>query len=478
MSTISASTTTTTAYVVTADTTGTLVLKTGATPTTAVTIDTSQKVGIGTTSPNDVLEVAGNDAFIRINRTANEPGIDMRVSGSNTNKGVIAVTTGGSMYFTSGGNTERMRIDSSGNVGIGSSTITSADGAAGRIFKVSGATNTVWVGETTGNGGYNAFIFEARNSNRTNPRFAQIQMQTTSTATDGGLITFSTSATGTGTDITERMRIDTSGSVAIGSTSTASATRLTVLGAGTGTNTLASFKDSGGNTLFQVREDGIVNLPFAVSGDAHLKIQQGAVTTLGAVASSGVSIGGGGANNQLCQIGLGYASTYQPTAISSITTTQSGYTIADLIFATRSVNTDTAPSTRMTIAGSGSIGAPSGTNIYNASDARLKKNIQPLTKGLDAVNALKPVSFNWITDFCPVENDKTMYGFVAQDTKEVDENLVEGFNDGSDVVVGDLTVEKAMRVNEKFIIPMLTKAIQELKAELDTVKAELAALRG
>ena len=44
MSTISASTTTTTAYKVTADTTGTLVLQTGATPTTAVTIDASQNV--------------------------------------------------------------------------------------------------------------------------------------------------------------------------------------------------------------------------------------------------------------------------------------------------------------------------------------------------------------------------------------------------------------------------------------------------
>jgi len=42
MSTISSSTTTTTGFKVTSDTTGTLVLQTGATPTTAVTIDTSQ----------------------------------------------------------------------------------------------------------------------------------------------------------------------------------------------------------------------------------------------------------------------------------------------------------------------------------------------------------------------------------------------------------------------------------------------------
>ena len=49
MSTISASTTTTTAYKVAADTTGTLVFQTGATPTTAVTIDGSQNVGVGVT---------------------------------------------------------------------------------------------------------------------------------------------------------------------------------------------------------------------------------------------------------------------------------------------------------------------------------------------------------------------------------------------------------------------------------------------
>lgn len=49
MSTISASTTSTTAYKVTADTTGALVLQTGATPTTAVTIDTSQNTALAGT---------------------------------------------------------------------------------------------------------------------------------------------------------------------------------------------------------------------------------------------------------------------------------------------------------------------------------------------------------------------------------------------------------------------------------------------
>jgi hypothetical protein len=54
---ISASTTSGTALNMSADTTGVLQLATGATPTTAVTVDASQNVGIGTTSPSAKLQV-------------------------------------------------------------------------------------------------------------------------------------------------------------------------------------------------------------------------------------------------------------------------------------------------------------------------------------------------------------------------------------------------------------------------------------
>ena len=58
MSTISASTTTTTAYQVSADTTGALVFQTGSTPTTGLTIDTGQRskfpttIGVGGATPS------------------------------------------------------------------------------------------------------------------------------------------------------------------------------------------------------------------------------------------------------------------------------------------------------------------------------------------------------------------------------------------------------------------------------------------
>jgi hypothetical protein len=127
-------------------------------------------------------------------------------------------------------------------------------------------------------------------------------------------------------------------------------------------------------------------------------------------------------------------------------------------------------STKLTILANGSIGAPSGTNIYNPSDLRLKKNITTITNGLDKVSALNPVKFNWIDGFDSSEDGKDMLGFIAQEVESIIPEAVEGFSNGSAIIAGETTVENPLRVNEKFIIPVLVKAIQELKAENDTLK--------
>ena len=123
---------------------------------------------------------------------------------------------------------------------------------------------------------------------------------------------------------------------------------------------------------------------------------------------------------------------------------------------------------RMKIHHNGNIGAPSGTNIYNASDSRLKKNVESLPNGLNLIKELRPVSFNWIDGFCDEEKE-TLYGFIAQEVETVDSNLIEKFSDGS-VNVGELKIEDALRVKEKQIIPLLVKAVQELKKENDDLK--------
>ena len=73
------------------------------------------RLGIGTDNTSaDVLTVSGVDAFIRVDRSNGNPGIDLRYQGSSTNRAKIDVTPTGDLRFAAGGGTERVRITSDG----------------------------------------------------------------------------------------------------------------------------------------------------------------------------------------------------------------------------------------------------------------------------------------------------------------------------------------------------------------------------
>ena len=126
-------------------------------------------------------------------------------------------------------------------------------------------------------------------------------------------------------------------------------------------------------------------------------------------------------------------------------------------------------STRMTIH-NGNIGAPSGNNIYNASDERLKENMVELTDGLSKINQIKPYSFTWKSGFDKDLEGVTQYGFGAHQAKTVDEILVESFGTGDIELNGEI-IESPLRVNEKHIIPLLVKAIHELSAKVAALES-------
>jgi hypothetical protein len=138
---ISAGTTSGTALNMAGDTSGVLQLATNGS-TTAITVDTSQNVGIGTASPTYKLHVANSgfpalgvfrDLDVGSVGTAGQ-GIEFGArSGSTFTPGATITgfldnpaTTGGLQFLTRSSNTltERMRIDSSGNVGIGTTSPT------------------------------------------------------------------------------------------------------------------------------------------------------------------------------------------------------------------------------------------------------------------------------------------------------------------------------------------------------------------
>jgi len=134
--------------------------------------------------------------------------------------------------------------------------------------------------------------------------------------------------------------------------------------------------------------------------------------------------------------------------------------------------------TRMTITSSGNIGAPSGTNIYNASDVRLKQNVNSLSNCLNIINNLNPITFNWADNFEEDEKDKTLYGFVAQEVQDVFPDAVEDFSSGDDIELNGETIENPLAVREKFIIPVLVKAMQEQQAQIEALQSEINTLKG
>lgn len=117
-SVISAGTTSTTALNLSGDTTGILQLQTNGT-TAAMTINTSQNVGIGTTSPSYNLHVSNaNNPVIAVTDTTNPTTGYFQAIDSRVNLGTL---TNHPLAFATN-DAERMRIDSSGNVLIGTTS--------------------------------------------------------------------------------------------------------------------------------------------------------------------------------------------------------------------------------------------------------------------------------------------------------------------------------------------------------------------
>ena len=98
--------------------------------------------------------------------------------------------------------------------------------------------------------------------------------------------------------------------------------------------------------------------------------------------------------------------------------------------------------------------------ISSLSDSRDKTNIKPSTYGLDFVNKLNPVTFDWNTRDGAKVGDKDL-GFIAQELQVVDDENLQ--------LVYDKNPDK-LEASYGRLIPVLVKAIQELKAEIELLK--------
>ena len=132
-----------------------------------------------------------------------------------------------------------------------------------------------------------------------------------------------------------------------------------------------------------------------------------------------------------------------------------------------------------------------GTSLSAPSDQRYKENIETSTAGLGFINDLRPVTYKWKmkkdlpSDHRAYEEGSTVrvmkakdelyHGFIAQEVKTVLDNHPEVKNYDEFWMEND---DGRQRLAPAFLIPMLTKAIQELSAKVETLETKVTALEG
>jgi hypothetical protein len=106
------------------------------------------------------------------------------------------------------------------------------------------------------------------------------------------------------------------------------------------------------------------------------------------------------------------------------------------------------------------------------SDGRYKENISPINSGLDIVNKLNPVSFTWKQHEIHNFDSGTQIGFIAQDIQKTlaDAPFLKSLVKRNVIELKDGNKEEFLGLSDTKLIPILVKAIQELKAEIDILK--------
>jgi hypothetical protein len=279
------------------------------------------------------------------------------------NLSIGTTESGASLRFRTDTGTEAMRIDSSGNVGIGTSSPTqklhvdSGDALIKSAYDSSGTTNAYMYFASRASGNW-------RNSTIGN------------TGTD---LVFSTGGTGTThTNATEKMRIDSSGEIHV--------------------NTTATINSGQFEVLAQANHQAIVG-----------KVQTNANSVFQGFDSSGSAV-------------------FVATGAGNLTIT--------------------------------------GT-LSQGSDISLKENIKPLNNQLETVKKLNPVTFDWKEDKKPYQQ----IGFIAQEVEKHLPELIENKDDIKRMSYGNMTavLVKAIQEQQELIETQQT-TINDLKSRIETLE--------
>jgi hypothetical protein len=342
--------------------------------------------------------------------------------------------------------TERLRLDASGNLGLGTTPSAwliykafdigpySSLSAAGSEVEVN--SNAAYLAGTGWTYKQTAFASQYRQT------IGQHRWYTAASGTAGTAISF-----------TQAMTLDVSGNLGIGTTSPASSFEIvrnsSSGGSGLFPNIRLDNQNASGYTGLYFLNSGAQKAGLEVKNDVGaLQFFTGA-TERARIDSSGNLLVGttstdpSGASTTGAVLGQsGYVSVCASSNVSGVfgRRTSTGDVVI-FRYNTTQVGTINTNGT--------------GTTYNSASDQRLKENIVDAPGALSSVNAIKVRSFDWKADGSHVD-----YGYIAQELSEV----------APEAVSVPANPEEMMGVDFGKLTPRIIKALQELTARLEALE--------
>jgi len=429
---------------------------------------TSTGLGIGTSSPGVKLDVSGaNGNFIRYTSTA---GVSAIIGDGSGLHGQTGTTTNHPFVFITNA-TERMRLDSAGNLGLG---VTPSAWSAGKAIEVGFAGRGLW--GLTQSAGYlstNAYFNAGWKYGGTGLAATYGQdtgahiWQTAASGTAGNAVTFSTT-----------MTLDASGNLGVGTTSPSqrlqvagnevAAHKINAVGTNYGSGAyLNAFTSAGGNDV------GFSGFIASQTSNSTNRLWMGVHSPSG---SNQGFVGMPDATPLTFWTNSTERARIDSSGFLSLNTTSAfGNAYLNILFSSTSQYGTIYKNSSTTFNGAfidfrnsagnsaGNIAQTGTTTVAytTSSDYRLKENIAPMTGALAKITSLKPVTYKWKVDGSDGE------GFIAHELQAVVPDAVVGEKDAVD----DEGNPKYQGIDTSFLMATVVAALQELKAEFDAYKA-------